>query len=421
MSPFQNTNNSKNAIKIHQKQNLLIIIGITLIAVLGVMTVNPILPTLAKSLNIPPEEIGLIMSAFLIPITIGTPIFGVLADRVGRKQILIPSLLLFAFGGVLSASAQDFRSLIEWRFLQGIGAASLESLSLTLISDLYAGKMLTVAMALNVSMIGISSTVYPIIGGGLAQLSWRFTFLLSLFALPLALLVLTKLKLPKAKKQSSAGNFKFKVYVKNTWNSINNPSLLGLMFAVLSLFFLEFGTCFICIPILAAKSLGASGAVIGVILASMEVSLALVASQLGLLTRRFSEITLIKVSFIICGLALLISPFIHNAWLLIIPMFVFGGAQGLALPSLQTMFARLAPEDNRGGFMAINITIQSLGRALGPAMAGIGIAFLGIQGVFYASAGFAFLTFVLLIVLLSGTKQKVQYMALLPEGGDTQP
>ncbi|MGH7997912.1 MAG: MFS transporter, partial [Brasilonema sp.] len=172
--------NHKSVSNIYQDKNLYITIGVTLISVLGVMSLNPILPTIGKSFNLSPQQIGLIMTSFLVPIAIGTPIFGVLADRIGRKKILVPSLLLFALGGTLSAFAQDFRSLLEWRFLQGIGAASLETLSLTMIGDLYSGKMLTTAMALSASMIGISATVYPLIGGGLAQLNWRYTFVLSL-------------------------------------------------------------------------------------------------------------------------------------------------------------------------------------------------------------------------------------------------
>ncbi|NJR74497.1 MAG: MFS transporter [Scytonema sp. CRU_2_7] len=370
---------------------------------------------MGKSLNLSPQQIGLIMTSFLVPIAIGTPIFGVLADRIGRKKILVPSLLLFALGGTLSAFAQDFRSLLEWRFLQGIGAASLETLSLTMISDLYGGKMLTAAMAFNTSMIGISATVYPLIGGGLAQLNWRYTFALSLLAVPLAVLISTKLKLPKT--QSNAGHFHLNTYLKETWSSVNNSQVIGLMFAVLSLFILEFGACFICVPIVAADSLGASGAVIGILLAIMELSLAFFASQLGLFARKLSETRLIKVCFVLCALGLLMIPVIHNVWLLLLPMIILGAGLGIGLPSIQTMFARLAPENNRATFMALNVTLQSVGRAMGPALAGIGFGLLGIQGVFYASAGFAVVTFVLLSFFLKKVTQKNDYKALLPSDG----
>ncbi|MGH8000511.1 MAG: MFS transporter, partial [Brasilonema sp.] len=148
-----------------------------------------------------------------------------------------------------------------------------------------------------------------------------------------------------------------------------------------------------------------------------ELSLAFFASQLGLFTRKFSEITLIKVCFVTSGLALLMIPLIHNVWLLLLPMIIFGAALGIGLPSMQTMFARLAPENNRAAFMALNVTLQSVGRALGPVLAGIGFGLLGIKGVFYASAGFAFVTFVLLSFFLREVTQKSSYKALLPGDG----
>jgi MFS family permease len=387
------------------ERNLHIIIGVALIAVLGVMSINPILPTVAESLEIAPQEIGAIMTAYLVPVAIGTPILGVLADRLGRKKILVPSLLLFALGGILSALAQDFRSLIEWRFLQGIGAASLESIQLALIADLYAGRLLTSALALNASAIGISATIYPIVGGGLAQLNWRYAFLLSLCAIPLAVLIIIKLKLPEKPKNFT--KIGLRVYLKNTLNSIKNRRVLGLMLAILSLFFLEFGICFVCVPILAAQTFAASSAAIGIILACMELSLAFTASQLGFFVKRFSEITLIKVSFVVCALSLIIIPVVGNVWLLVLPIILFGAAQGIALPSIQTLLAQSAPEDYRTGFMSLNVTIQSLGRALGPIIAGIAFGVLGIQVIFYVSAGFALVTVGLLNSLLKKERYKV--------------
>ncbi len=398
MSLLTIKSNRKSASNIYQDSNLYIIICITLIALLGVLSIDPALPILAEGLNIPPQQIGLVIATYILPITIGTPIFSVLADRFGRKQILVPSLLVFALGGVLSAFAQDFRSLLEWRFLQGIGAASLESLALTLIADLYAGKILTAAMAFNASVIGISAALYPLIGGVLAGFSWRYPFLLTLCAIPLALLVLTTLKLPK---QTSAQDFNLNAYLKNTWRGINNRQVLGLLFAVTSLFMMQFGACYTYLPILVVNSLGASGAVIGIILAIMSLSLAFAASQLGLFARKLSEITLIKVSFIVYALALLIIPAIHNVWLLLIPSILIGAAEGMAFPTIRTLLARLAPSEYRAGFMSVNATFQSVGQVLGPILAGIAFGLWGMQGVFYACAGFALVTLVLLNSLLT--------------------
>ena len=203
----------------------------------------------------------------------------------------------------------------------------------------------------------------------------------------------------------SSQNDDLKIYLQTTWNSINNPGVLGLLLAVGSLFVIQFGAFITYIPILAGVDFGASGLLNGLILASMSVSLAVVASQLGRLARRTSEITLIKVAFIIIALALVITPTIHNAWLLIIPSILFGVAQALAIPSSQALLAGLAADNARAGFMAVNASVQSLGQAVGPLIAGISFGLWGLQGVFWVTAGISLATFVLFNFLLTPKKE----------------
>jgi MFS family permease len=130
-----------------------------------------------------------------------------------------------------------------------------------------------------------------------------------------------------------------------------------------------------------------------------------VSSQLGLFAQKLSELTLIKVSFILYALALIITPALHNVWLLFIPSLLFGAAHGMVFPSTQALLGGLAPQEYRGGFMAVNATVLSLGQVLGPLLAGIAFRLWGMQGVFYASAVFALAT----LVLLSSLFTKVRH------------
>ena len=404
MSSLVKQFNSTKEKSIEIDGNLFIIVCISLITILGVTSISPVMPIIAKGLNIPPQQIGLIMVAFLLPTTVGAFIFGALADRVGIKKILIPSLLVFGLAGILCAFAQDFRSLLEWRFLTGVGGASLDTLELTIISNLYSGKMLTTAMGLNAAVIGIAATIYPVIGGVLGGLSWRYPFLLSVLAFPVALLIATKLKLPKKQKNTQTVNFS--IYLKNIWDNINNLQVLVLLFAVFTLFIVEFATCYTYIPIYAGTYLGASGAEIGMIVSCFPLAMALTASQLGLLTRWIPEKRLIVFGCILCALSVLLVPAIHNPWLLIVPCILFGVSQALAFPPLQAMLAEIAPEGYRAGFMALNVTVQSLGRALGPLFAGITFGVWGMQGVFYASAGLAIITTIVFSLLVTKKRFK---------------
>lgn len=394
--------NPKSASNIYQDKNFYIINALTLMAILGGTIFNPALPSIQKTFNVSSEQVSLVSTLFQLPGAIVTPIFGILADSFGRKQVLLPSLLLFAIGGGFSGFAPNFRSLLEGRLLQGIGVASLESLSLTIISDVYRGKMLTTVMAFNASLIGISSALFPVIGGVLAALSWRFPFLVSFAAIAIALLVLTTLKLPNRQQTK---DFKLKLYLRSTWSSINNRQVFGLLFAAMSQFLLQVASITY-IPILAG-SLGASSTVNGLILASISLSLAFTASQLGLFARKLSEIKLIKISFILFALALAIIPIVPNVWLLLIPMMLLGAAQGMAFPSTQALLAGLSAQESRAGFMAVNSTIQSLGQTLGPLLAAIVDAIWGIQVVFYAAAGFALVSFVVFNLMLASTQQVV--------------
>ncbi|MGK7962916.1 MFS transporter [Crocosphaera sp.] len=386
-----------NGIKIYQDINLQIIIGITLMAVLGSSSIGPTLPSLAEDFNVSPQHIGWIITAFVIPIAIGTPISGILADRYGRKQILVPGLLLFAVAGTICALAPNFRTLIEFRFIQGVGAAPLESLALTLISDIYRGKLLTAAMAFNATSIGLSLALYPLISGGLTAWGWRYPFLLPLLAIPLSFLVLFVLRVPQV---SPSERFELSNYLGNIWRSINNHQVMGLLMAVVALFILLFGPYFTYIPLLADAELGASHFVIGIILASMALSLAFVSSQLGLFARSLSEVTLIKASFIVYAIALIITPTIHQVWLLFIPSMLFGLAHGMVFPATQALLGELAPQEYRAGFMAVNATVLSLGQALGPILAGGMFTIWGMSGVFYSSSIFALVILIFLSFLL---------------------
>ncbi|MDJ0594050.1 MAG: MFS transporter [Pleurocapsa sp. MO_226.B13] len=385
-------------------RQLYIIIGVTLTAIMGGQTIAPILSDLTGIFDVSPKEIELVMTMFFIPVGIATPILGLLADRIGIKKVLVPSLLLFGIAGGCSSFAHDFQTLLGWRFLQGLGAASLDSLALTMIAMLYRGRALGQAMSLNASVIGMSSAVYPLMGGVLGALSWRYPFLVSVTAFPLVMLVLMVLKLPQ--KPSNIPNEKLRVYLKETLKSVNSPAVLGLLLAVGSLFVIQFGAFITYLPILAGVKFGASGSLNGVILASMSLSLAIVASQLGRLAERISEITLIKAAFVIMAIALGIVPLVQNAWLLLVPSILFGIGQALALPSSQAILAGLAADNRRAAFMAVNASVQSLGQAVGPLMGGIFFSLWGMSGVFWATAGFSLMTLVLFNLLLLSKPEK---------------
>ena len=161
--------------KLYRDPNLLIVFGVTLTAVLAVSSIAPALPTIRDALGISDLQVGLLITAFTFPGMVLAPFLGVLADRYGRKRILVPSLFLFGIAGTACALAPDFNSLIRLRIFQGVGGAALGSINTTVIGDMYAGRQRAAAMGLNASVLNVGTAAYPLIGGALAALAWFST------------------------------------------------------------------------------------------------------------------------------------------------------------------------------------------------------------------------------------------------------
>jgi MFS family permease len=338
----------------------------------------------------------LLIVVFTLPGVLFTPALGVLADRFGRKKILVPSLLLFGVAGCACSLARDFNLLLTLRFLQGIGAASLGSLNVTVIGDLYSKRQLVTAMGYNASVLNIGIPSYLIIGGALASLAWYYPFALSILAVPVGILVLTSLKSPEPKNSQD-----FKQYLNSAFHGIKNRQVLGLFSITLFMFIILYGAYLTYFSLLlGGENFRASPFLIGVITSSMGLTTAATSSQLGTLTKRFSEKTLIKAACLIYTLSLLLISFVHTIWLFLVPTVIFGIAQGMNMPSIQTLLARLAPIEYRAAFMSLNGMVLRLGQTLGPLVIGAIFLIGGFESAFFASAGLSIAMFILASVVL---------------------
>ena len=169
--------------------NLYIIFSITLFAVMGVASITPAFPQIINHYNLSVQQIGYLITVFTLPGIFLTPFIGILADRYGRKIILFPSMLIFGVAGFLCAFQSNYQSLLIMRFFQGVGAASLGSLNITLIGDIFNGKKRIQAMGYNASVLSIGTASFPAIGGLLASFDWQYAFYLPGIILPFAILV----------------------------------------------------------------------------------------------------------------------------------------------------------------------------------------------------------------------------------------
>ena len=381
--------------KILSDRNLHIIFGTTLLAVMGVSSITPAFPKIIRYFGINAHQVGLLITVFTLPGVVLTPLLGILADRLGRKKILVPSIFLFGLAGGACGLTKDYQLLLVFRFLQGSGAAALGSLNITLIGDLFTGRDRVSAMGYNASVLSIGTASYPAIGGGLAMLGWNFPFFFPLLAIPLGLWVIFSLNNPEPRQELD-----LKTYLVRTFLSIWKKRVLGLFLLSILTFVILYGSMLTYMPIKLGNDFGAAPYLIGLIMSVSSISTAITSSQLGRISSRMPARRILFMVVLFYALALVIIPEIHSLWLMALPAIFFGIAMGMNIPTLQTLLVGSAPPEYRAAFMSVNGMVLRIGQTLGPLITGIFYALRGIDAAFFGGACVALLMGIIVLLLI---------------------
>jgi MFS family permease len=361
-------------------------------AMLGVASVTPAFPQISERLSVTPQSVGLLISVFTLPGAVLTPFLGVLADRYGRKRILVPSLFLFGVAGFACGFARTFELLVGLRLLQGLGGAALGSMNVTIIGDLYQGPRRTTAFGYNASVLSVGTALYPAIGGALALIGWYMPFFLPILAVPVGLFVLLVLQSPEPKVRTGLGE-----YLRSTLRMFRNREVLALFAAGLVTFILIYGAYLSYLPFLLEGSFGFSSLWIGLVMATTSIATAVASFYLGRLARAYGEGRLIKLGFMLYVVTFAAIPLADSIWGIIALILVFGAANGINIPSILTIIAGYPPPESRAAFMSVNGMVLRLGQTLGPLAAGAAFVLRGVGGAFLASAVLGAVTLALLL------------------------
>ncbi|MFG1796030.1 MDR family MFS transporter [Nocardia sp. NPDC049149] len=127
-----------------------------------------------------------LFSIYLLAQAVTVPIYGKLADTIGRKPVILLGIAMFALGSLLCGLATSMLGLIIFRAVQGIGAGAILPMTMTIAADLYTLAERAKAQGYLASVWALSAVSGPLLGGVFADyLSWRWIFLINL---PLAAL-----------------------------------------------------------------------------------------------------------------------------------------------------------------------------------------------------------------------------------------
>ncbi|WP_307827967.1 MDR family MFS transporter [Nocardioides sp. SYSU D00038] len=122
-----------------------------------------------------------LFSAYLLAQAVTLPLYGKVADLVGRKPVILAGIVLFVVGSLLCGLAWNMGTLIAARVVQGLGAGAVQSTGMTVVGDIYSLEERAKVQAYLASVWAVSSLVGPTLGGLFSDhLSWRWIFLVNL-------------------------------------------------------------------------------------------------------------------------------------------------------------------------------------------------------------------------------------------------
>jgi DHA2 family multidrug resistance protein len=165
-------------------ERIIVTIGVmmaVLLQVLDTTIANVALPHMQASLSATQESINWVLTSYIVASAIALPISGWLADRVGRKRLLLISVVGFTIASVLCASAVSLTEMVVFRALQGVSGAFIVPLAQATLFDINPREKHGQAMALFGGGVMIGPILGPVLGGWLTDnYNWRWVFLVNL-------------------------------------------------------------------------------------------------------------------------------------------------------------------------------------------------------------------------------------------------
>lgn len=350
----------------------LLIWSITLTGITANTLIAPVLPDILEAFDRPDSSAGLLVASASLPGVLAAPVIGVMADRFGRKRVLVPCLTLFALTGALTALAPSFWVLVGIRFFMGIGTAGLINLAVVLIGDHYDGAERVRQVGRNAAVLTSGLALLPLVAGILEEIgTWRLSLAPSALGVITAVAAVRMLD-DVSPPQEAAG---LAEQLRAARDVLRSPAIAATIASGFLIFVMIFGLFLTTLPVHLEEEFGLSAAPRGLLLGIPSISSTLIALNLTAIRARLGLRSLLVAGGAAFGIALLGVGLAPTVWGLVVGLLVYGAGEGATVPSLQETTAARAGAAQRGMVLATWVAAVRLGQATGP------LAFAALFGV----------------------------------------
>lgn len=377
---------------------LAVLFATVFINLVGFGLVVPLLPFFAQSLKAEAWQITLMFSAYSLGQFFAEPFWGRLSDRIGRKPVLLMTLIANALGYLMLAFVPNIWLAIAVRLFTGLGAGNISTVQ-GYVADVTPPEQRAGRMGLIGAAFGLGFIVGPGLGGLLTQpqlgrLGYQLPiFLAAALAAVAAVGVVVFLRESRAKADPAAPRPPFLAGLKDASdNAVVSRVLVVTLIYMAGFSAMEsvFGLWSESRYQWGAREVGLSFMIVGIVSTLNQGFFA------GRLARRFGESRVLATGMLLFGTSLVLQVLAPVAWFpatrlelgaltipvvqgWIIPIVMAIGACGmsLAMPNISAMISRASPPDRQGAMLGLNMASSSVARIFGPMIAGALFSGLG--------------------------------------------
>jgi MFS family permease len=361
--------------------------------VLGAVLLAPILPTLSQVFAGTPGVAILVPLTLTLPalfVALFSPLAGYVADRVGRKQLLVFAMLAYAAFGTAPLWLTSLESIAVSRVGVGIAEAAIMTCCTTLLTDYYQGEQRNKYLGLQTMVSALAATAFFAVGGALGSISWRTPFWLYAASAVIVIPMIFKLWEPARSQRTAA------VRTPVPWRQIGAPAAVTLFGGIV------FYALIVHLPYVITGLGVADAALIG--LAAAIASLATAAGAISFrVLAKLGTKNLLALAFGLAAVGLSLVSVAGNVPLAIAGAVIASAGTGVLLPTLLTWAVNGLEYQQRGRGTGIWTGTLFIGQFLTPIVLGAAAAGLGSLGFALGALGIT-CAVALLAVLVRGPR-----------------
>jgi DHA1 family multidrug resistance protein-like MFS transporter len=373
---------------------------------LGMSIISPILPLYAKTFDVSFTLISLAISMYAFGRFLADLPVGLVADRLGRKPLMVVGTLLLTLTAFMNALARTFWEFLLYRLVQGLGSSMWMTSRTTLLADILKPEERGRIMSYFQAFMLLGSSAGPTIGGFVAT-RWGIQAPFFFYALTgLISLVLTIIWIKEPKGVRDRHTLDSPLSLKGVRRLLSNSSFSMACLATFTVFFMRTGIRGTMIPLYADGVLGLNESSIGTVISYATIVNLIMTIPVGYAIDYFGRKPPIIVSLIITALSSFVFPMTSNyvqisMATVLLGIGTSGGGQApLALATDATL------DEPHGLSMGLYRLFGDIGFVVGPIILGMIADGYGLKMPFYFMTGLILISAVLLQVFARETYRR---------------